>query len=145
MISLAKTIIEGTTVELTVEESIGSELGGYPILLIGNINIDSVMVAEVDTLAVIKAVTTSTTVEEFSQKICDVWNYEKIIIILKACCCTDIIDSDKMADTEHNKSIVDLIVEQCEILQGGLDEYSPWEKTVAESRIYDLNQKLDVI
>ena len=84
MISIIKSEIEGVTVEMTVEETIGSKLGGYPTLLIGNINIESCMVAEVDTLAIIKAIATSETAFDFEWKTRDCWNGEKFAIILKS-------------------------------------------------------------
>lgn len=64
MMSMIKSTIEGIPVEMTVEETIGSTMGGYPTLYIG---LQSIMVKEVDTLEVYKAVATSGTVEEFCE------------------------------------------------------------------------------
>lgn len=143
MISLAKNQINGVTVELTVEETIGSQLGGYPIIHFGDVMIDSTMVAEVDTLQVIKAIVTSETVEEFSKGIEDCHNSSKMVILLKSWC--ELPDIRKVANTPHNDSINQLIEKECEILQGNLDEFSYWEKTMAQARVYDLSQQLELI
>ena len=145
MISLIKSQIDGVTVELTVEETIGSKLGGMPILLIGDVNIESVMVQEVDTLAVIKAIATSETVEDFEWKTKDCWNAKKFATILKAfVALDDVPDHSLMVEnTFRNGGILKLIHKQDDIVCD--DESTPWERTVALAKIYDYRRALTFV
>lgn len=145
MISLVKNQIDGVTVELTVEETIGSQLGGYPTLLIGNVNIESLMVAEVDTLAVIKAIATSESVYDFEWKTKDCWNSKKMAVVLKATAEMDREVNPKMMieNTGPNSVWLNAIHRQEEIFES--DESTPWEKTIALSKIYDYRQKMTYV
>ena len=145
MISLIKSQIDNVTVELTVEETIGSQLGGYPTLLIGDVNIESCMVAEVDTLAVIKAIATSETVDEFQSKTEDCWNAKKFATILKAfVALDDVPDHSLMVEnTFRNGGILKLIHKQDDIVCD--DKSTPWQRTQALAKIYDYRRALTFV
>ena len=145
MISLIKSQIDNVTVELTVEETIGSQLGGYPTLLIGDVNIESCMVAEVDTLAVIKAIATSETVEDFEWKTKDCWNAKKFATILKAFVALDYTPDHSMMveDTMSNSVWLKAIHKEDDIFCD--DESTPWERTVALAKIYDYRKHLTFV
>lgn len=140
MISLMKNEIDGVTVELTVEETIGSQLGGYPMIMFGDINIQSTMVAEVDTLAVIKAIATSKTVGEFSRATEDCYNHNNMVIMLKSFALYEI--KDNFAQCQYNE----LISEEIEELELFLrdDSILPRSKMLIESRLFDLKSKMIV-
>ncbi len=145
MISLAKSEIEGVTVELTVEETIGSELGGFPNLLIGNVNIESVMVQEVDTLAVIKAILTSETASDFEHKIKGCWRSGKIATILKSFvalnyeCDRNLIVENTISNGVWLKEIHKADDIFCD------EDSTPWERTKAMARIYDCRRRLTFV
>lgn len=144
MISLAKTQIENVTLELVVEETIGSRLGGYPTLLIGDVCIESIMVQEVDTLQFIKALHTSESIKELSQNLQNVWNYDKFIVTIKSFAFNMMSNRGLIVESVHN----DQIIKEIETIVAVMDEsddISPMTRTLAESRLYDLHQKLDVI
>lgn len=86
MITLAKSKISDVTVEMIVEETIGNEYGGYPIILFGDVNIQSKMVAEVDTLILIKAINVCDTIADFEEYLeeNEVWMSHSIVTLLKS-------------------------------------------------------------
>jgi len=145
MISLVKSEIEGITVELTVEETIGSQLGGYPTLLIGNVNIETVMIAEVDTLAIIKAIAASETAFEFESKVKDCWNAEKISTILKSFITLNYeVDRTMMVENTLSNSVwLDRLHKADDIFCD--EDSTPWQRTVALAEIYDCRSHLTYV
>lgn len=145
MITLAKNQIENVTVELTVEETIGSKLGGYPILKIGDVLIESTMVQEVDTLAIIKAIVTSETVADFEEKVADTWNAYKMVTILKAFAleCQETDKTMIVENTIANGLWLDRIRKADDIVCD--EEASPWDKTMAMARIYNYRKHLTFV
>ena len=143
MISIAKSQIENVTVELVVEETIGDRLGGYPTLMFGDVLIESMMVESVDTLALIKAIVSSETVDEFEEKVQDCWRNEKMVWILKsyALDCSPLFDKNSIVENSfYNSHILHKIHKEDDIVCD--DEAKPIDKTKALARIYDLKRKL---
>lgn len=130
---------------MTVEETIGSKLSGYPTLLIGNINVESCMVAEVDTLAIIKAIATSETAFDFEWKTRDCWNGEKFAIILKSFVETEReIDKDLILEnTVPNGIWLEQIHKMDDIICD--EDSTPWERTKALAKIYDYRRHLTYV
>ena len=145
MISLAKNQIEGITVELTVEETVGSQLGGYPTLLIGDVNIESIMVQEVDTLAVIKAIVTSETAFEFESKIKGCWRAKKMATTLKSFIALNHeVDSNFIVENTISNGVWLKEIHKADDIFCDEDS-TPWERTKAMARIYDCRRHLTFV
>ena len=145
MIELARNVIENITVQLTVEETVGSQLGGYPTLLIGDVNIESVMVQEVDTLAVIKAIVTSETATDFEYKIKGCWRANKMATILKSfIALNDEIDPNFMVENTISNGVwLEELHKADDIFCD--EDSTPWERTKAMARIYDCRRHLTFV
>lgn len=146
MITLAKSKIENVTVEMTVEEKIGSRMGGYPMIHFGDVQIESAMVQEVDTLTFIKSIITSETVDEFSDKISECWGADNIVIMLKAYAleCSPRFDDGMIVENSfYNGKVLNLIRHYDDIVCA--EESTPWERTKASAKIYDLKRKLHFV
>lgn len=141
MMTLAKTKIENVTVELTVEETIGSGFGGYPTIHFGSFLKTSNMVQEVNTLAVIKAIATSETVEDFSKATQDCWNHEIMVKQLKAHALdASDVENGIIKNCEYNLDILENIHRQQRILRS--KDCSDEDDLNSRARIYDLRKQL---
>ena len=148
MIELARNKISNVTVTLTVEENIGSQLGGYPILTVGDVLCQSKMVAEVDTLAVIKAIHTCKTAGEFADYLEkeDIYNAEFIGNLVKSFAfesiCQGDVDGGVIVESEYNNHLVKQIDVLANLIKDGC---SPKTEMMARAKMFDLHQKLEVI
>lgn len=83
MISIVKNHIDGVKVELIVDEEKSSNtVGGQPVLHITDKTQPYnrvCLVYDVDTLTVLKAVSTSNTLNEFKDKVKDTWTGKNLI------------------------------------------------------------------
>ena len=139
MMSMIKSTIEGIPVEMTVEETIGSTMGGYPTLHIG---LQDVMVKEVDVLEVYKAVATSGTVEEFCERVTGTWEAWKYQCAIKACA-LESMGGGIIADCVFNDKILKEIDRICEYLD---DPSVPRSLELqCLGKLYDLHKQLKVI
>lgn len=84
MLDLITGNIDGVSVVLKVDESIGGDrLGGQPLLFVDG-GKEVVLIGEVDTLCVIKAIATSTTLNRFKDKVDDTWMGEKCVSAIES-------------------------------------------------------------
>lgn len=141
MITMIENKIDNITVSMTVEETIGSTLGGYPTLHIG---LETAMVQEADTLEVYKAIATSRTVEEFCERIQGTWNAWIYECTIKACALDGAkIDWGILAESEANNQILNEI----DRLIGLIDDpsISKGNELKCMGKIYDLHKELELI
>ena len=136
---MIKSEIDGVAVEMTVEETIGSELGGYPILWIG---LKKCMVAEPDTLEVYKAVATSGTVEEFCERVNGCWSGQKYSYTIKACALEHLDGHGIIEDTEHNDQILNEIHRLDKIFRK-LSVDDEYNRLTILAKVYDLQKELE--
>ena len=135
MISLVKNEIQGVTTEVVIDET--------PIILIGDVNIESIRIRDIDTVPLVKAVAESETVEEFCDKILETYigNAVEIVIAIKSLALQALnVNCRALRDCPENRNTLHWIQLHTKTIEQFRD--SPKVVAVEEMRLYNLYGRL---